>query len=56
MRTSSIRVVPIPEKAAVGVEVPNPDSVIVGLRGILESRAFENSKSLLTLALGKHRR
>ncbi len=53
MRTSSIRVVPIPEKAAVGVEVPNPDSVIVGLRGILESRAFENSKSLLTLALGK---
>jgi S-DNA-T family DNA segregation ATPase FtsK/SpoIIIE len=53
MRTSSIRVVPIPEKAAVGIEVPNPESVIVGLRGILESRAFENSKSLLTLALGK---
>ncbi|MCL2390544.1 MAG: DNA translocase FtsK [Endomicrobia bacterium] len=53
MRTSSIRVVPIPEKAVVGVEVPNPDSAIVGLRGILESRAFEKSKSLLTLALGK---
>lgn len=53
MRTSSIRVVPIPEKAAVGIEVPNPESVIVGLRGILESRAFESSRSLLTLALGK---
>jgi S-DNA-T family DNA segregation ATPase FtsK/SpoIIIE len=53
MRTSSIRVVPIPEKAVVGVEVPNPDSVTVGLRGILESRAFEKSKSLLSLALGK---
>lgn len=53
MRTPSIRVVAIPEKAAVGVEVPNPDSVIVGLRGILETNAFENSKSLLTLALGK---
>ena len=53
MRTSSIRVVPIPEKAAVGIEVPNPESVIVGLRGILESRSFENSKSLLSLALGK---
>lgn len=53
MRTSSIRVVPIPEKAAVGIEVPNPESVIVGLRGILESRAFESSKSLLSLALGK---
>lgn len=53
MRTSSIRIVPIPEKAVVGIEVPNPDSAIVGLRGILESAAFQNSKSLLTLALGK---
>jgi S-DNA-T family DNA segregation ATPase FtsK/SpoIIIE len=53
MRTASIRVVPIPEKAAVGIEVPNPSGIIVGLRGILESAAFENSKSLLTLALGK---
>ena len=53
MRTASIRVVPIPEKAVVGIEVPNLSGVIVGLRGILESGAFENSKSLLTLALGK---
>ncbi|MDR1086649.1 MAG: DNA translocase FtsK 4TM domain-containing protein [Endomicrobium sp.] len=53
MRTASIRVVPIPEKAVVGIEVPNPVSVIVGLRGILESASFEKSKSLLTLALGK---
>ncbi|AKL97957.1 FtsK/SpoIIIE family DNA translocase [Endomicrobium proavitum] len=53
MRTASIRVVPIPEKAAVGVEVPNPDSVTVGLRGIVEHSSFINSKSLLTLALGK---
>jgi S-DNA-T family DNA segregation ATPase FtsK/SpoIIIE len=53
MRTASIRVVPIPEKAVVGIEVPNPVSVIVGLREILESVSFEKSKSLLTLALGK---
>jgi S-DNA-T family DNA segregation ATPase FtsK/SpoIIIE len=53
MRTASIRVVPIPEKAVVGIEVPNPSGIIVGLRGILESAAFESSKSLLTLALGK---
>ncbi|MDR2399176.1 MAG: DNA translocase FtsK 4TM domain-containing protein [Endomicrobium sp.] len=53
MRTASIRVVPIPEKAVVGIEVPNPVSVIVGLRGILESASFEKSKSLLSLALGK---
>ncbi|OEG69874.1 hypothetical protein ATZ36_00390 [Candidatus Endomicrobiellum trichonymphae] len=53
MRTASIRVVSIPEKAVVGIEVPNPSGTIVGLRGILESTAFESSKSLLTLALGK---
>jgi S-DNA-T family DNA segregation ATPase FtsK/SpoIIIE len=53
MRTASIRVVPIPEKAVVGIEVPNPISVVVGLRGILEASSFEKSKSLLTLALGK---
>ncbi|MDR1122505.1 MAG: DNA translocase FtsK 4TM domain-containing protein [Endomicrobium sp.] len=53
MRTASIRIVPIPEKAVVGIEVPNPVSAIVGLRGILESDLFEKSKSLLTLVLGK---
>ncbi|MDR3048317.1 MAG: DNA translocase FtsK [Elusimicrobiota bacterium] len=53
MKSASIRVVPIPEKSAVGIEVPNPDSAIVGLRSILESSAFEQSRSLLTLALGK---
>ncbi|WP_374134477.1 DNA translocase FtsK 4TM domain-containing protein, partial [Candidatus Endomicrobiellum pyrsonymphae] len=53
MRTASIRVVPIPEKAVVGIEVPNPSSTIVGLRGVLESGSFKNSHSLLTLALGK---
>ncbi|MDR1259778.1 MAG: DNA translocase FtsK 4TM domain-containing protein [Endomicrobium sp.] len=53
MRTASIRIVPIPEKSAVGIEVPNSLSVVVGLKEILESNAFKNSKSLLTLALGK---
>jgi S-DNA-T family DNA segregation ATPase FtsK/SpoIIIE len=52
MRTSSIRIVPIPEKAVVGIEVPNSQTMIVGLRGILESRTF-SSTSLLSLALGK---
>jgi S-DNA-T family DNA segregation ATPase FtsK/SpoIIIE len=53
MRTPSIRIVPIPEKAVVGIEVPNSQSIIVGLRGILESRTFGSSTSLLSLALGK---
>ncbi|MDR3281606.1 MAG: DNA translocase FtsK [Endomicrobium sp.] len=53
MRSASIRVVNIPEKAVVGIEVPNSSNLVVGLRGILEESAFKNSKSLLTLALGK---
>lgn len=44
---------PIPNKAAVGIEVPNKSSDIVGVRGILESPAFTNAKSKLTVALGR---
>jgi len=53
MKAPSIRVVSIPEKSAVGVEVPNSESSLVGLKGILRSADFQESKSLLTLALGK---
>ena len=53
MKAPSIRVVPIPEKSAVGVEVPNSESSIVGLKNILRSPDFQGSKSLLTLAFGK---
>ncbi|MDR1511809.1 MAG: DNA translocase FtsK [Endomicrobium sp.] len=53
MRSASIRIIPVPEKAAVGIEVPNLSSARVGLREILGSNAFKNSKSLVTLALGK---
>jgi S-DNA-T family DNA segregation ATPase FtsK/SpoIIIE len=53
MRAPAIRIVPIPEKSAVGVEVPNAESAIVGLRGILDCSDFQSSSSLLTLALGK---
>jgi len=45
--------VPIPGKNAFGVEVPNKKRTMVGLREILESANFQNSKSPLTFALGK---
>lgn len=45
--------VPIPGKNAFGVEVPNKQRLTVGLRDILESRNFQESKSPLTFALGK---
>jgi S-DNA-T family DNA segregation ATPase FtsK/SpoIIIE len=54
MRAPSIRIVaPIPGKGAVGVEIPNPVSEIVHLRGILEAREFVRAKGNLPLALGK---
>lgn len=45
--------VPIPGKNAFGIEVPNKNRMTVGLREILESSNFQNSKSPLTFALGK---
>jgi len=54
MKAQSVRIVaPIPGKARVGVEVPNSSSSLVYLKEILQSPEFQNSKSKLTLALGK---
>ncbi len=44
---------PIPNKAAVGIEIPNRTSTAVGVREIIESSAFSASKSKLTVAMGK---
>ncbi len=44
---------PIPNKAAVGIEVPNKVSAVVGVREIIESTAFSASKSKLTVAMGR---
>ena len=44
---------PIPNKAAVGIEVPNKVCNTVSVREIIESTAFVNSKSKLTVAMGK---
>ncbi len=49
----SVRVVEvIPGKSVVGIEIPNEDRQIVNFREVLSSKAFEQSKSPLTLALG----
>ncbi len=54
MKAQSIRIqAPIPGKAAVGIEVPNPEPYTVFLKEILESRAFEQSDSKLMLGFGK---
>ena len=44
---------PIPGKQAVGIEVPNTEKEMVNLREVIESEEFEDSKSKLTVGLGK---
>lgn len=54
MKAQSVRIIaPIPGKGRVGVEVPNTQSSFVYLKEVLSSRAFQETKSILTLALGK---
>jgi S-DNA-T family DNA segregation ATPase FtsK/SpoIIIE len=44
---------PIPGKSAIGIEVPNEEIATVWLREVLESPAFHDAPSPLTVALGK---
>ena len=44
---------PIPGKQAVGIEVPNQEKEMVHLRDVLESDEFAESKSKMSVALGK---
>ncbi|MDC9724330.1 MAG: DNA translocase FtsK 4TM domain-containing protein [Gammaproteobacteria bacterium] len=54
LSVSSVRVVEvIPGKPVVGLEIPNENRDIVRLREILGSADYENSKSVLMMALGK---
>ena len=49
----SVRVVEvIPGKSVVGIEIPNADRQTVNFKDVLSSRTFDDSKSMLTLALG----
>jgi S-DNA-T family DNA segregation ATPase FtsK/SpoIIIE len=50
----SIRIeAPVPGKGYVGIEVPNAEVSLVGLRDIMEDPAFMKVKSRLRIALGK---
>jgi len=54
LATAGVRIeAPIPNKPAVGIEVPNKKSNVVTIREIIDSKAFTGSKSKLTVALGK---
>ena len=54
LAASDIRIeAPIPGKAAVGIEVPNPAREMITLRELLESSEFMKAKSKVTFAVGK---
>ena len=54
LRAKRIRIVaPIPGKAAIGIEIPNPRPATVYLREIVDSEQFDNSHSVLTMGIGK---
>ena len=54
MRAQSVRILaPVPGKGCVGIEVPNQNPTPVGIREILESEDWANSKAEIPIALGK---
>ena len=54
LKALSIRIVaPVPGKAVIGIEVPNPKRQLVTLREVLGNEVFHKSASRLTIALGK---
>ena len=54
LAASDIRIeAPIPGKAAVGSEVPNPERQMITLRELMESGEFAKAKSKVTFAVGK---
>lgn len=53
LKAESVRIVgSIPGKAALGIEIPNPERQIVYIRDILASDEFQKASSKLTLGLG----
>jgi DNA segregation ATPase FtsK/SpoIIIE, S-DNA-T family len=53
LQAESILIERLPGKPTVGIEVPNTRREVISLREILESDAFQNSPSHMTLPLGK---
>jgi S-DNA-T family DNA segregation ATPase FtsK/SpoIIIE len=54
LAASSIRIeAPVPGRSFVGLEVPNSEISVVGLREVIESDSYRKIKSSLKLALGK---
>lgn len=54
LAASGVRIeAPIPNKAAVGIEIPNKNRQMVTLREVIDQPKYRDAKSKLTVALGK---
>jgi S-DNA-T family DNA segregation ATPase FtsK/SpoIIIE len=53
LQAESILIERIPGKPTVGIEVPNARRELISLRAVLESPEFQDSRSLLTISMGK---
>lgn len=54
LASSGVRIeAPIPNKSAIGIEIPNKNRATVSLREIIETPVYKNAKSKLNVALGK---
>lgn len=54
MKAHSVRVLaPVPGKAAVGIEIPNPHAAMVYLKEIILSPNFQNNNMIMPLGVGK---
>ncbi len=54
MAASDVRIeAPIPNKSAIGIEIPNKTSTMVYLREIIDTPEYRSSESKLNVALGK---
>lgn len=53
LAATSVRIENIPGKSAIGIEIPNHQSSVVRLRGLLENNQFRDHKSKLVTALGE---
>ena len=55
MRAQSLRIVaPIPGKAAIGIEVPNPTPRLVHVRDLIDSGEFRRATRMLAVVLGRN--
>jgi len=53
MSTTAARVAVVPGRNAIGIELPNPKRETVFLRALFNSKAFEEAKAELPMALGE---